>query len=96
MGIKSCRFAIGCASFVHAWVQLANHLKLCLHQQTQIVASAACRGSSQQFYSYIAILPLVSLLFIVIPTLLLNFYLFLVNVYMYIYVYIYNILNTTN
>ena len=47
-------------------MQLANQLELCLHEQTQVVASAACRVGSQEFHSWIASLPLVSLLFIVI------------------------------
>ena len=63
---------IECVSFVHVWMQLANQLELCLHEQTQIVASAACRVGSQEFHSWIASLPLVSLLFIVIPTPFLN------------------------
>ena len=71
--IKSCRFATECVSFVHVWMQLANQLELCLHEQTQIVASAVCRVGHQQFHSWIASLPLVSLLFIVIPTPFLNF-----------------------
>ena len=54
-------------------MQLANQLELCLHKQTQIVASAACRVGSQEFHSWIASLPLVSLLFIVIPTPFLKF-----------------------
>ena len=54
-------------------MQLANELELCLHKQTQIVASAAYRVDSQEFHSWIASLPLVSLLFIVIPTPFLNF-----------------------
>ena len=54
-------------------MQLANQLELCLHKHTQIVASAACRVGSQEFHSWIASLPLVSLLFIVIPTPFLNF-----------------------
>ena len=70
---KSCRFATECVSFVHVWMQLANQLELCLHKQTQIVASVACRVGSQEFHSWIASLPLVSLLFIVIPTPFLNF-----------------------
>ena len=37
-----------------------------MHEQTQIVASVACRVGSQEFHSWIASLPLVSLLFIVI------------------------------
>ena len=81
VGIKSCRFATEYFSFVHVWMQLANQLELCLHEQTQIVASAACRVGSQEFHSWIASLPLVSLLFIVIPTPFLNFlkfYLYLV------------------
>ena len=69
VGIKSCRFATECVSFVHVWMQLANQLELCLHKQAQIVASAA----SQEFHSWIASLRLVSLLFIVIPTPFLNF-----------------------
>ena len=72
VGIKSCRFATECVSFVHVWMHLANQLELCLHEQTQIVASAACRVG-QEFHSWIASLPLVSLLFIVILTLFLNF-----------------------
>ena len=47
VGIKSCRFAIECVSFVRAWMLLATQLELCLHEQTQIVASAACRVGSQ-------------------------------------------------
>ena len=78
LGIKSCIFATECVSFVHVWMQLANQLELCLHEQTQIVASAACRVGSQEFHSWIASLLLVSLLIIVIPTPFLNFYLFLV------------------
>ena len=76
VGIKSCRFATECVSFVHVWMQLANQLELCLHEQTQnlIVASAACRVGTQEFHSWIASLLLVSLLFIVIPTSFLNFY----------------------
>ena len=54
-------------------MQLANQLELCLHKQTQIVATATCRVGSQEFHSWIASLPLVSLLFIVIPTPFLNF-----------------------
>ena len=71
VGIKSCRFATECVSFVHVYmdVTIANQLELCLHEQTQIVASAACRVGSQEFHSWIASLPLVSLLFIVIPIL---------------------------
>ena len=62
VGIKSCRFATECVSFVHVWMQLANQLELCLHEQTQIVAIAARRVGSQEFHSWIASLPLVSLL----------------------------------
>ena len=58
-------------------MQLANQLELYLHKQTQIVASAACIVGSQEFHSWIASLPLVSLLFIVIPTPFLKFYLLL-------------------
>ena len=56
-------------------MQLANQLELCLHEQTQIVASAACRVGSREFHRWIASLPLVSLLFkyIAIPTPFLNF-----------------------
>ena len=74
VGIKSCRYATECVLFVHVWMQLANQLELCLHEQTQIVASAACRVGSQEFHSWIASLPLVSLLFIVIPTPFLNLF----------------------
>ena len=51
VGIKSCRFATECVSFVHVWMHLANQLELCLREQTQIVASAACRVGSQEFHS---------------------------------------------
>ena len=85
VGIKFCRFATECVSFVHVWMQLANQLELCLHKQTQIVASAAFRVGSQEFHSWIASLPLVSLLFIVIPTPFLNFLNF---IYIYIYIVI--------
>ena len=78
VGIKSCRFVMECVSFGYAWMQLATQLELCLHEQTQIVASVAYRVGSQEFHSWIASLPLVSLLFIVIPTPFLNFYLFLI------------------
>ena len=73
VGIKSCRYATECFLFVHVLMQLANQLELCLHEQTQIVASAAFRVGSQGFHSWIASLPLLSLLFIVIPTPFLNF-----------------------
>ena len=53
-------------------MQLTNQLELRLHEQTQIVSSAACRVGHQEFHSCIASLPLVSLL---IPTPFLNFYL---------------------
>ena len=33
-------------------------MELCLHEQTQIVASAVCREGSQEFHSWIASLPL--------------------------------------
>ena len=72
-------------------MQLANQLELCLHKQTQIVASAACRVGSQEFHSWIASLPLVSLLFIVIPTPFLNFLNFYnrcITMYMCVYMYI--------
>ena len=51
VGINSCRFAIDCVSFVYAWMYLATQLELCLHEQTQIVASVACRVGSQEFHS---------------------------------------------
>ena len=51
-------------NFASSGPELANQLELCLHKQTQIVASAACRVGSQEFHSWIASLPLVSLLFI--------------------------------
>ena len=72
VGIKSCRFATECVPFVHVWMQLANQLELRLREQIQIVASVACKVGSQEFHSRIASLPLVSLLFIVIPTSFLN------------------------
>ena len=84
VGIKSCRYATECVSFVHVWMQLANQLELCLREQTQIVASAACRVGSQEFHSWIASLPLVSLLFIVIPTPFLNF-IYILFVYFLLY-----------
>ena len=90
VGIKSCRFATGCVSFVHVWMQLANQLELCLHEQTQIVASAACRVGSQEFHSWIASLPLVSLLFIVIPTPFLNFLNFIYIYILFVYFLLYN------
>ena len=64
-------------------MQLANQLELCLHKQTQIVASAACRVGSQEFHSWIVSLPLVSLLFIVIPTPVLNFLNFIYILFVY-------------
>ena len=73
VGIQSCRFATECVLFVHVWMQPANQLELCLHEQTQIAASAACRVGCQEFHSWITSLPLVSLLFIVIPIPFLNF-----------------------
>ena len=41
---------------------LVNQLELCLHEQTQIVASGACRVGNQEFASLL----FVSLLFIAI------------------------------
>ena len=35
VGIKSCRFAIECVLFVHAWMQLTTQLELCVYEQTQ-------------------------------------------------------------
>ena len=71
-GIKSCRLTIECVLWVHTSMWLATQLEMCLHEQTQVVASAACRVGNQQFHSYvdIASLLLVSLLYIVIPTIL--------------------------
>ena len=57
-------------------MQLANQLELCLHKQTQIVASAAYRVGSQEFHSWIASLPLVSLLFYCDPYSLFKFFKF--------------------
>ena len=51
VGIKTCRFARECVSFVHAYPDVPTQLELCLHEQTQIVANAACRVGSQQFLS---------------------------------------------
>ena len=45
--IKSCRFVRDCV----AYMDVAAQLELCLHEQTQIVANAACRVGSQQFLS---------------------------------------------
>ena len=49
-------------------MDMATQLVLCMHEQTQIVASGACRVGSQQFISYAVSWLLVSLLFIVIST----------------------------
>ena len=68
-------------------MQLANQLELCLHKQTQIVASAACIVGSQEFHSWIASLSLVSLLFIVIPTPFLNFLNFIYILFVYFLLY---------
>ena len=46
VGIKSCRFAREFVSFVNAWMHLTTQVELCLHEQTQIVANAACRVQS--------------------------------------------------
>ena len=58
-----------------------------LHKQTQIVASVACRVGIQEFHSWIASLPLVSLLFIVIPTPFLNFLNFIYILFVYFLLY---------
>ena len=70
-------------------MQLANQLELCLHEQTQIVTSVACRVGSQEFHSWIAKLPLVSLLFIVIltPFLKFKFFIYIFN-YLAIYTFV--------
>ena len=44
VGINSCRFARECVLFVHTWI--TTQLKLCLHEQTQIIAIAAYRVGS--------------------------------------------------
>ena len=49
VGIKSCRFTTEYVSFVHVWIKLGNQLELCLHEQTQIAASTACRGVVRNF-----------------------------------------------
>ena len=36
VGIKSCRFVLGCVTFVHAWMYVPTWLELCLHDHTQI------------------------------------------------------------
>ena len=50
VGIKSYRFARECVKFVHAWM-LTTQLELCLHEQTQIAANAACQVGSWQINS---------------------------------------------
>ena len=51
VGIKSSRFFKECVSFMHAWIGVTIQLKMCLDEQTQIVANAVCRVDSQQFLS---------------------------------------------
>ena len=50
VGIKSCRFAGECV-FICAYMDVTTQLELCFHEQTQIVANAACRVGSYQFLS---------------------------------------------
>ena len=45
--IKSCRFAKERVSFVYVYKDVTTQVELCLHEQTQIVANAACRVGSQ-------------------------------------------------
>ena len=59
--------------FINSVGAMAPPVPTPMHKHTQIVASVACRVGSQEFHSWIASLPLVSLLFIVIPTPFLNF-----------------------
>ena len=49
VGIKLCRYARMC--FICAYMDVPTQLKLCLYDQTQIVAIASCRVDSQQFLS---------------------------------------------
>ena len=51
IGIKSCRFAKECSYFICACMDVTTQLELCLHEQTQIVANAACKVGSQQLLS---------------------------------------------
>ena len=69
--IKSYKYARECVSFVHACMYVPIQLELCLYDQTQIIANAACRVGSQQFLSQKASY-FFSLLFIAIPTSFLN------------------------
>ena len=62
---------------MHGCKLVASQLELRLHEQTQIVTSAASSVHIQQFQREIASLLLISLLYISILTLFLNFYLFL-------------------
>ena len=55
--------------------------------KTQIVASAACSVGCQEFHSWIASLPLVSLLSIVIPNPFLNFLIFIYFLFIYFLLY---------
>ena len=60
--------------FICARMDITTQLKLYLHEQTQIVANAACRVGNQQFFSFIA--NYVAIRFptlFVNPTFLLNF-----------------------
>ena len=41
VGIKSCRTAKECVSFMQAHMDVTNYLQLCFHEQTQAVADAA-------------------------------------------------------
>ena len=41
--IESSRFARECVSFVHPWMYTTTKLEMCLYEQTQIIANAACR-----------------------------------------------------
>ena len=40
--------------FICACMEVTTQLELCLHEQTQLLASAACRVGSQQFLGLIA------------------------------------------
>ena len=53
VGIKSCRFAREYVLFVHAY-RCTTQLELCLYDQTQIIANAACRVGSQSAITYVA------------------------------------------
>ena len=54
IGIKSCRFALECVSFVHAWMSVTSYPARIVFAWTPTVASVACSVRSQQFYNWTA------------------------------------------